>query len=94
MLEYINFVLLCVLLNFLGYIYFRVRKYLPLLKMTDQAIDKLISEGYDIPGEFPKSDDSKKQKLLECIHMGNSKQYLGKVYTEDQINKLSLQETS
>ena len=36
--------------------------------MTDQAIDKLISEGYDIPGEFPKSDDSKKQKLLECMH--------------------------
>ena len=61
--------------------------------MTDQAIDMLISEGYDIPGEFPKSNDSKKQKLLECVHMGNSKQYLGKVYTEDQINKLSPQET-
>ena len=61
--------------------------------MVDQAIDNLISEGYDIPGEFPKSDDSKKQKLLECVHMGNSKQYLGKVYTEDQINKLSHQET-
>ena len=61
--------------------------------MVDKSIDMLISEGYDIPGEFPKSDDSKKQKLLECIHMGNSKQYLGKIYTEDQINKLSPQET-
>ena len=61
--------------------------------MMDQAFDKLILEGYDIPGEFPKSDDSKKQKLIECIHMGNSKQYHGKIYTEDQINKLSPQET-
>ena len=60
--------------------------------MTESAIDKFISEGYDIPGEFPKSDNSKKQKLLECVHTGNSKQYLGKVYTEDQINKLNPQE--
>ena len=36
--------------------------------------------------------DTKCQKLLECILTGNSKLYLGKVYTEDQIAKLSKEE--
>ena len=34
----------------------------------------------------------KRQKLLECILTGNSKLYLGKVYTEDQLTKLSEEE--
>ena len=33
--------------------------------------------------------DTKHQKLLECILTGNSKLYLGKVYTEEQLNNLS-----
>ena len=33
-----------------------------------------------------------RQKLLECILSGNSKLYLGKVYTEDQIAKLNEEE--
>ena len=33
--------------------------------------------------------DTKHQKLLECILSGNSKLYLGKVYTEDQLVKLN-----
>ena len=36
--------------------------------------------------------DTKCQKLLECILTGNSKLYLGKVYTEDQLAKLSEEE--
>ena len=36
--------------------------------------------------------DTKHQKLLECILIGNSKLYLGKVYTEDQLAKLSEEE--
>ena len=36
--------------------------------------------------------DTKCQKLLECILTGNSKLYLGKVYTEDQLTKLSEEE--
>ena len=32
------------------------------------------------------------QKLLECVLTGNSKMYLGKVYTEDQLAKLSEEE--
>ena len=41
--------------------------------------------------EFPQSD-SKRQKLLEWVLTGNSKLYLGKVYTEDQLKKLDAQE--
>ena len=36
--------------------------------------------------------DTKHQKLLECILTGNSKLYLGKVYTEKQLKKLSEEE--
>ena len=36
--------------------------------------------------------DTKRQKLLECILTGNSKLYLGKVYTEEQLAKLSEEE--
>ena len=36
--------------------------------------------------------DTKHQKLLECILTRNSKLYLGKVYTEDQLAKLSKEE--
>ena len=43
--------------------------------------------GYDDP-----QSDTKRQKLLQCILTGNSKLYLGKVYTEEQINKLSDEE--
>ena len=41
--------------------------------------------------ETPQSD-TKRQKLLECILTRNSKLYLGKVYTEDQLAKLSEEE--
>ena len=36
--------------------------------------------------------DTKCQKLLKCILTGNSKLYLGKVYTEEQLAKLSEEE--
>ena len=36
--------------------------------------------------------DTKRQKLLECVLTRNSKLYLGKVYTEDQLAKLSEEE--
>ena len=39
----------------------------------------------------PKSD-TKHQKLLECVLTGNSKLYLGKVYTEDQLAKRNEEE--
>ena len=39
-----------------------------------------------------RQSDTKWQKLLKCILTGNSKLYLGKVYTEDQLTKLSEEE--
>ena len=53
--------------------------------MAEELISNL---GYD---ETPQSD-TKHQKLLECVLIGNSKLYLGKVYTEDQLTKLSEEE--
>ena len=39
-----------------------------------------------------RNQTQKCQKLLECILTGNSKLYLGKVYTEEQLAKLSEEE--
>ena len=36
--------------------------------------------------------DTKRQKLLKCVLTENSKLYLGKVYTEDQLVKLNEEE--
>ena len=36
--------------------------------------------------------DTKRQKLLKCVLTENSKLYLGKVYTEEQLTKLSEEE--
>ena len=52
--------------------------------MADELIGNL---SYETP-----QSDTKCQKLLECILIGNSKLYLGKVYTEDQLAKLSEEE--
>ena len=43
-------------------------------------------------GHDPPQSNTKWQKLLECILTRNSKLYLGKVYTEDQLAKLSKEE--
>ena len=47
---------------------------------------KEIFSGYDA------QSDTKRQKLLECVLTGNSKLYLGKVYTKEQLVKLNKEE--
>ena len=84
MLEYLNFCLICVLFALFFYLYARVKRYLPLLKMAEELISNL--------GSGALQSDTKRQKLLECVLTGNSKLYLGKVYTEDQLSKLSEEE--
>ena len=52
--------------------------------MAEELIGNL---GYETP-----QSDTKRQKLLECVLTGNSKLYLGKVYTEEQLTKLNEEE--
>ena len=52
--------------------------------MAEELIGNL---GYESP-----QSDTKCQKLLKCVLTGNSKLYLGKVYTEDQLAKLCEEE--
>ena len=37
---------------------------------------------------MPHSQTQRDKKFLECILIGNSKLYVGKVYTKEQVNKL------
>ena len=84
MLEYLNFFLLCTIFALILYLYIRIKKYFPILKMAEELIGNL---GYETP-----QSETKRQKLLECVLTRNSKLYLGKVYTEEQLAKLSEEE--
>ena len=84
MLEYLNFCLLCAILTSILYLYIRIKKYFPILKMAEELISNL---GHETP-----QSDTKHQNLLECVLTRNSKLYLSKVYTEDQLTKLSKEE--
>ena len=84
MLEYLNFCLICIILASIFYLYIRIKKYFPILKMAEELISNL---GYGAP-----QSDTKRQKLLEYVLTRNSKVYLGKVYTEEQLAKLSEEE--
>ena len=81
MLEYLNFCLLCILFALIFHLYSQVKRYLPILKMAEELIGNLC---YETP-----QSDRKRQKLLKCVLTGNSKLYLVKVYTEEQLAKLS-----
>ena len=82
--EYLNFCLRYTLFALILYMYSWVKRYLPLLKMPEEFICNL---GYETP-----QSDTKRQKLLECVLTGNSKLYLGKVYTEEKIKELKEEE--
>ena len=84
MLEFLNFCLLCTIFASIFYLYIRIKKYFPILKLAEELIGNL---GYGVP-----QSDTKRQKLLECVLTGNGKLYLGKVYTEEQLAKLSEEE--
>ena len=84
MLEYLNFFLLCPIFTSIFYLYIRIKKYFPILKMAEELIGNL---GYGAP-----QSDTKRQKLLEFVLTRNRKLYLGKVYTEEQLAKFNEEE--
>ena len=57
------------------------KKVLPSIKMAE-----------DIFSSYDAQSDTECPKLLECVLTGNSKLYLGKVYAEEQLKKLSEEE--
>ena len=77
----INFFLLCALVTLIFYLYIQVKKYFTLLKTAEGNVNFILNN--DVP-----QSDTKRQKLIKCILTGNSKLCLGKVFTEEQINKL------
>ena len=56
--------------------------------MANEIIDDLLPE---VSHDSRKSE-VKQQKLIECILTGNSKQYMGKAYAKEQVNKLSAEQ--
>ena len=84
MLEYLNFCPLCTILASILYLYIRIKKYFPILEMAEELIGNLRYRALQ--------SDTKHQKLLKCVLIGNSMLYLGKVYTEEQLAKLNEEE--
>ena len=84
MLEYLDFCLLCAIFASILYLYIRIKKYFPILKIAEELIGNL---GYGTP-----QSDTKCQKLLKCVLTRKSKLYLGKDYTEEQVAKLNEEE--
>ena len=72
--------------------------------MDSKILDQLTDLGRDVDSEFPKpkrdrkkkanhkinefEDNDVRDKLVACVLSGNSKMYLGKEYTEEQVNKM------
>ena len=86
MLEYSSFILqstTVILLEATTYIY-------SLIKMTESIINNLLPE----VSRDPPESDANRQKFIKCIVTGNSKQYLEKDYTEEQVKKLSSEEVN
>ena len=82
MLEYLNFFLLCALFALILYLYIRIKKYFPILKMAEQLTGNL---GYDQSSQL----DTKRQKLLKCVLTGNSKLYLGRFTQKKRFKNLT-----
>ena len=59
---------------------------------SNEKISPLFKMAEDIFSSYDAQSDTKCQKLLECVLTGNSELCLGKVYTEEQLKKLSEKE--
>ena len=103
MIEYINLFILLTMFGSTCYIYYGLKKifYLISIVMDSKILDQLTNLGRDVDSEFPKPKrgckkkaDTKMNELEDndvrdkSVLSGNSKMYLGKEYTEEQINEM------
>ena len=84
-IEYLSFLLQCITTIILWVIAYNLYS---LIKMANKIIDELLPE---VSHNSPEPG-VKQQKLIKCALTRNSKQYLGKAYTKEQVNKLSAEE--
>ena len=103
MIEYINLLLLLTMFGSTCYVYYRLKKifYLISIVIDSEILDQLTDFEFPKPkrGRKKKADPKineledndvrdKRERLVACVLSGNSKMYLGKEYTEKQINKM------
>ena len=79
MLEYLNFCLLCTIFTLIFYLYIRIKKYFPILKLAEELIGNL--------GYRALQSDTKRQKLVECVVTGNTEEKIKEV-NEEKVEKL------
>ena len=103
MIEYVNSLLLLMMLGSACYVYYKMKKFFYLISiiMDSEILDQLTDLGRDIDSEVTKPkrgrkkkantkirERDKRERLVACVLSGNSKMYLGKEYTEEQINEM------
>ena len=104
MIEYVNLLLLLTMFGATCYAYYRLKKFFYLISivMNSEILDQLTSlEEVTKPkrGRKKKADPKIneledndvreiRERLVACVLSGNSKMYLGKEYTEQQINEM------
>ena len=109
MIEYVNSLLLLMMLGSACYVYYRLKKifYLINIVMDSEILDQLTNLEKNVDSEVTKPKRGRKKKadtkineledndvrdkrerLVACVLSGNSKMYLGKEYTEEQINEM------
>ena len=84
MLEYLNFCILCTIFSSILYLYIRIKKYFPILKMAEELIGNL--------GHGPRNQTQSIKNSFECVLTRNSKLYLEQVCKEGQLAKLNEEE--
>ena len=87
MIKYLGFFLQCATVFILGATAHYIYSLLKIVGLNVCVSDFHLEVTYD-----PPTSHAKRQKLIKCILTGNSQQYMGKAYTEEQINKLSVEE--
>ena len=104
MIEYINLLLLLTIFGSTCYVYYKLKKFFCLISilMDSEILDQLnVNSEFPKPKRGRKKKDDtemneledndvrdKRERLVACVLSGNSKMYLGKEYTEEQINEM------
>ena len=99
MIEYVNLLLLLTMFGSTCYVHYRLKKFFYLIQLT--TLEKNVDSEVTKPkkgrkkkidtkiNEVEESDvRDKRERLVACVLSGNSKTYLGKEYTEQQINEM------